>query len=327
MDNAYKSVQKDESDDPSLIELVDKIKQIPVPRNVCCAFSGANNNICSRELCDNGKHSVFVATSESNYEFGKFLKEGLTNQYNVELWKENDAEAGLLFCDKVCDKIYGNMSLVAEISDYKPNVFFEAGFGLGLGRIVFFAKMEGTQQHDNQFLKALYYSEYKLISDMVTNIEKTLRDEKIGDKSLRDVKLKSSIFGDLSKFNKDKNYNKGILLLGAENNSLSENKKYFENNGIGNINPINIGSYASRLTDIVKDILEYKIIVGIVPNFEEGKLNINLMNACKIYMLLGLAVTQNLDVRILSSKIISNCQGLTYQKQEDLGVYLREKLL
>ena len=310
-----------ETSKDALDNLTNKINILlsPIERNVYCAFF---KGLCSKEFYDHGRHSIFVATSFDNRAFAGHIERALGNQYKVDPWTKNYADAGLLFCDKVCKKIYGNMLLIAEISDCNPNVFFEVGLGLGLGRIVILSKREGIQPLDSCFLSTLFYKEYKLISKLADKIKVILESEKVEKKSLRNVKLISSVFQDLPRFNEDKSSNAGGVLLGAENESLTEVKKYFRDNGITNVDIINIHGYKSRLRDIVKNILKYKVIIGIVPDFEKGKHSRNLMDACDVSMLLGLAVAQNIDVEVLCHNKISDYQGLIYSK-ENLKNYLR----
>ena len=310
--------KKDESDFQSLIDKITALLT-PVKRKDYCAFE---DNTCFKEFCDRDRHSIFIATSCDNTDFAIHIKNALGKQYNVDPWTKNSADAELLFCDKVCPKIYGNMLLIAEISDLKPNVFFEAGLGLGLGRIVFLAKRKGIEQPNSCFLNALYYKEYEQISKLTTSIKEKLEDEKVECKSLRDIKLPSSLFDNLQGFNESKISNVGRLLLGAENESLCKVKSYLESNGIPNIDIMNIHSYKGRVKDVVRSILKHKIIIGIIPNFEEGKPSINLMDACEVSMLLGFMVAQNIDVRVLSSNIVPDYQEIIYSK-EDLKKYSR----
>jgi len=319
---AFKNADEFFDKEKPLQELTDKISSLlsPIKRNIYCTLSPGG--LCSKEFYDRGSYSVFVATSSDNEDSANLIRDALKTEYNVTPWTENFADTGVLFCDKICPKIYGNMLLVAEISDYNPNVFFEAGFGLGLGRIVILAKRKETKYLNSRFLPGLFYKEYTHVTKLTVEIKRVLKNEEIKKKSLAEIHLPSSIFNDLPKFNKDKSSNVAKLLLGAEDDALSNAKLYFQNNGITDIDIINIHSYKPRVIDIVKTIMESKIVIGIVPDFEKGKPSINLMDACEISMLLGITVAQNIDIKVLSSNTVADYQELIYSK-EDLKNYLR----
>lgn len=106
----------------------------------CCSF--INNSLCNEAKSPN-LSGVFLASSYNKKNVIDELDRKLKNlnfQVDIDNWtKREGLEAGQIFCDEVCPKIFKNLWVLAEVSDFNPNVFFECGFAHGLGRrVVFF---------------------------------------------------------------------------------------------------------------------------------------------------------------------------------------------
>jgi hypothetical protein len=104
------------------------------------------NRDCSfiEKQCDCEGHlnsyGVLLISSERNRYYierlGREIKT-INPHLDITSWKERiKPTTGRVFCHEVCPKIYENGTIIADITDSNPNVLFECGFGLGLGRDV-----------------------------------------------------------------------------------------------------------------------------------------------------------------------------------------------
>lgn len=134
--------------------------------NRYCSFI---NRVCKTERFLD-KHGVFLASSYTNKDFIEVLSEkfGKRNlSLEIDKWmKREDSGTGRIFCDEVCPKAFRNLWMIAEVSDFNPNVFFECGFAIGLGRTVTFLFDENAGMIKSKFGKL--YLRYKTIDDIIT---------------------------------------------------------------------------------------------------------------------------------------------------------------
>ncbi len=119
-----------------------------------------------------------IIQSLFHYQNIDFIEElsGYFKKLNLSLeidnWmKSEERETGGIFCDAVCPKAFRNLWMIAEVSDFNPNVFFECGFAIGLGRTVIFLCDENAGRI--KFKLGKLYLSYKTVDDIINKLEST----------------------------------------------------------------------------------------------------------------------------------------------------------
>lgn len=105
-------------------------------------FCSIASKICNRGVSFKGPNSCFLAySSEGRYAgFMKDLKNGINSKPPLvafdwlDTGREFDSPSSLIFCPFLCDRVFSRNIILANITDKNPNVYFEWGFALAIGR-------------------------------------------------------------------------------------------------------------------------------------------------------------------------------------------------
>ena len=98
-----------------------------------CSIEGTD---CSKQILYKGQNTFFFAypSSPRLSDFTQNLVEELGDRgVIVERWE--DSVMNTLLFSKVCEGIYSNAFLLAEVSEPNANVLLEIGYALAVGRL------------------------------------------------------------------------------------------------------------------------------------------------------------------------------------------------
>jgi predicted transcriptional regulator len=141
-----------------------------LPTMRCCSFH--KDRFCKSDRFLNPR-GVFLASSYNKRNVIVELEEELKKlnlQVDIDKWtKREEPETGQIFCNEVCPKVFKNLRMLAEVSDFNPNVFFECGFALGFGRKVIFLCEEKADLIKSKLGGILYVS-YKTVGDIINKL-------------------------------------------------------------------------------------------------------------------------------------------------------------
>ena len=142
------------------------------------------------------KKSVFLASSnEFKDNITKIGEKLELSGCVVAPWTKREShEMGLIFNVEVCPKLYGYSTIIADISDFNPNVFFEIGFALGLGRQVLPIRSDNVYQEFNlPYLTHALYIKYDTVDDAVAKTKDDVR-------FINDIYSTPRIFDNITQF-------------------------------------------------------------------------------------------------------------------------------
>lgn len=148
----------------------------------------------------------------------KFDVEGIP--YKAEPWNKDNHKMGSLFLDKVNKAIHNNSIIIADISDLNPNVFFECGMAVALGKSVILIKNESTHLSNFNMTYTAYSDadEQKLVNELSA----ALKDNEL-------VNTEPNIFSQINNINTDTTNKKDVWVLSFD---LHENTIHeFKNEG------------------------------------------------------------------------------------------------
>jgi hypothetical protein len=252
-----------------------------------CSFN--NDYPCeSKKTLSQG---VFLASSSENKEIVTNLGEKLKkNNVNLDvcIWTHNKGETGIVFCDEVCPKIYDNRLIIAEISDFNPNVFFESGFAAGLGRTVQLIRHRtNTPRTTFNMLHTKYSNPDELFRILKSNIKE---NELPGDKKIYDT---PRIFGRIINFNspEERGKNDKVFVLSFYNDEVIEKLR-----ACGYV-IVEKDRLSLVKFDLIRDIIDARALL-VHLTAEKKVSNQNTVNDCKLMYLAGVGVAQGVPVKI-----------------------------
>jgi CheY-like chemotaxis protein len=293
-------------------------------RNRYCEFIG---DICDAGIQFKGINTSFLAYS-SDGRFAGFMKElkktiNATGILEAFDWLDTDpnfnAPSSSIFCHNICDRIFSRNIFIANVTDQKPNVFFEWGFALGIGRISYPIFEENSEDRLPQLFRAQVCFPYKN-TDVYNNFDFGIDY------------LKNCLYGDPKKtFRGLKNpecLSNNILLISPDDNRHKEfvagwlQENINKTNGFG-IERIAIGDEPNILYYLNKIKAHSKIIIDLLSDDDE-----NNMHNIPIYFFTGFAIGLGKKVllikeRELSKPLIDMHQILRdYSDISELSVYI-----
>jgi len=268
-------------------------------------FCEIRKNVCGKEEKIE-KFGIFLASSKANEEFINNLDEELKKKYTeaqIIKWTDNNFQIGKIFCDEVCPKIMHNYRMISEISDFNPNVFFESGFALGLGRqVVFIKKKEIRPSFDCSQLELLYI-EYESIDDLLRELHHR-NFQNWGSESFKSLFLNPRIF---EKYNDFDNPQKRREMLKTHRNLYvfsfnSEHpiiKKLNKNKNVTSIESKDLDNEYIP-TKIFENLINAK---GAIFHLAGSQIDLNNFKEldCKLMLLAGVCVSQGIPVKIIQS--------------------------
>lgn len=121
-----------------------------------------------------GKYSFFVYPFENkdvdhNYEY---VIKPTVKQYQFEIQRIDEISTTDEITDDILNSISKSRFIVADLTDARPNCYYEVGYAHSLGKPVIILAKEGTKRHfDISGYKWNYWKDYK---DLKTKFEKEL---------------------------------------------------------------------------------------------------------------------------------------------------------
>jgi hypothetical protein len=249
-------------------------------------------------------HGVFLASSYGNRDIIDELSEKLKKlniRLEIDTWTTREEHVtGRVFSDEVCPKILKNFWILAEISDFNPNVFFECGFGIGLGRNVTFIlnKAKKIKSINSKFENL--YTSYESLDELVNKLEKDrVRDN---DKLSMDITSLYSIprlLKHISKYdspeNRDKNNNIYVLSFNHEQDIIRKLLVY----GCKIVDVNNLNQNFLSVT-LIEELINAKALL-VNLNGKQGELNNNRFNDSQLMCIAGICVSQGVPVRFFQN--------------------------
>ena len=251
-----------------------------------------------RTICNSkpkmNKNGVFLISSKNNLSLITELKSNLEKEFEIrdlsieiEDWlKKEGLGTSRIFHNEICPKIFRNSWILAEVSDCNPNVFFECGFAMGLGRNVIFLCNDHAEEIKSKI--GTLYITYKTVQEI---IEKLSRDNffraKIENENLFRI---PTVFGHIKDFNlPNKRQKKGINILSynSEIPIITKLTSY-------NYNLININMLGNDLIDpnFIGEIIDSKILLVRVSGRKDGSNTLSKLHDAHLMYLAGICVSQ-----------------------------------
>ena len=260
-----------------------------------------------RTICNSkpkmNKNGVFLISSKNNLSLITELKSNLEKEFEIrdlsieiEDWlKKEGLGTSRIFHNEICPKIFRNSWILAEVSDCNPNVFFECGFAMGLGRNVIFLCNDHAEEIKSKI--GTLYITYKTVQEI---IEKLSRDNffraKIENENLFRI---PTVFGHIKDFNlPNKRQKKGINILSynSEIPIITKLTSY-------NYNLININMLGNDLIDpnFIGEIIDSKILLVRVSGRKDGSNTLSKLHDAHLMYLAGICVSQGVPTLIFQS--------------------------
>lgn len=247
-----------------------------------CRFD--KNESCMIDDTFDRKKNIFIISSNDYKDFIiDFSKKLRTTNFHVRTWVEDGYKTGLIFSDKVHHLICESSLIIAEISDFNPNVLFEAGFAIGLKRDVCLIKSKDVKQKIN-----LTYRNYNNIEDILSQFNEYDGKDEIFSGLNTFTNIKNFDSPDKRKKNNDKY----ILSFNQESEIIKKLKNYgFD------IAPINILNSKFVDIDLMEQLINSKVVL---VNLEgrQSSINQNHINDAKLMFLAGICLAQNVPLKI-----------------------------
>ena len=245
------------------------------------------------------KLGVFLASSYQNKDFivalsKKFKKRSLSLE--IDKWMEpEDKGTGVIFCDEVCPKAFRNLWMIAEVSDFNPNVFFECGFAIGLGRTVNFLFDENAGEIKSKLGK-LYLS-YKTVDEIINKLE--WNPDTFNEMKINNLYRTPRVFRQIDAFDSPNGREKSDLvsvLSFSQQTDIIQNlaKSGYKIVGINKLNQ----SFMPR--DLVEELIDAKAVLVNLSGVKKEPTT-NKLNDSQLMCLAGICVSQGVPVKIFQS--------------------------
>ena len=280
------------------------------------------NRVCNTDRFVN-KRGVFLASSYNKKEVIEELDKEL-KKLNLSLesdkWMEREEPGtGRIFCDEVCPKVFRNFWMLAEVSDFNPNVFFECGFAMGLGREVIFLCDEKANLIKSKLGEQLYYS-YETVDDIITKLEWT--QDMFSNIEINGLYKKPRVFRDINKFDSPEDREKTgdvfVLSFNQETDVIRKLSKY--GCRIVEVNRLN-QSFIPK--DLVEEVIDARSVLVNLSGVQKEP-TINKLNDSQLMCLAGICVSQGVPVKIFQSNdhFYSDLRGISIV--DNSGEYIIE---
>jgi hypothetical protein len=263
-----------------------------------CSFI---NHVCSTDRFID-KQGVFLASSYDKKdvidELGDELKK-LNPSTKINKWmRREELGTGRIFCDEVCPKLFTNYWMIAEVSDINPNVFFECGFAIGLGREVIFLCDENADKIKSQLGK-LYLS-YKTIDDIINKFNSEWTQDTINNIEINSLYRVPLIFRHIDNFdspNKRKIEDNVYIL--SYNQEIEIIEKLSKRYGYEKVKVRELNKSFMQV-DLIEKLIKAKAVLVNLFGVQKGALT-NKINDSKLMCLAGICVSQGVPVRIFQT--------------------------
>lgn len=262
-----------------------------------CSFT---DRVCGTDRFIN-KQGVFLASSYSKREAIEALanelkKLNLTLELDKWTTPENP-ETGRVFCDEVCPKVFRNLWMLAEVSDFNPNVFFECGFAIGLGRKVIFLCGEKSDDVKSKLGEQLYIS-YQKVDEIPDKLEWTT--EKFNKIKINELYPVPRVFRHIRDFNSpnDRNKSNDVYVLSFnQETDLVRKLIGYQCINVG----VNILDQSFNPEGLVESLINARVVLVNLEGVQRGS-NVNKMHDAQLMFWAGICVSQGVPVKIFQSK-------------------------
>ena len=136
--------------------------------NRFCAIEG---RLCEKQIPYQGTNTFFFAYPSGDYwrDFSEKLADELMEQGVLGQRWEDTIGKDVLF-SKVCEGIYGNDYLLAEVTEPNANVLLEIGYALAVGRLPILLNDKSKKAWDRELLTTLESCFYETRPDILEHI-------------------------------------------------------------------------------------------------------------------------------------------------------------
>lgn len=263
-------------------------------------YCGFINCVCSTDRFLN-KRGVFLASSASKKEFvevlGNKLKK-LNLAVEPDKWtKSEETETGQIMCNEVCPKVFRNLWMLAEVSDFNPNVFFECGFALGLGRRVVFLCDDKSADIKAKLGEQLYKS-YQTVDEIPNKLG--WKTEKFNNIKINDLYQVPRDFEYIDNFDSpsDREKNKEVYVL-SFNHETTVIKKLSDEYGYRIVDLYRLNQDFMP-GDLVEELINSQAVLVNLAGVQKGE-TLNKIQDSQLMCLAGICVSQGIPVKIFQS--------------------------
>lgn len=259
-------------------------------------------NICNIKPKIN-KNGVFLISSQTKLGLITELKSNLEREFEkrdlsieIEDWlKKEGPGTSRIFHNEVCPKIFRNSWILAEVSDCNPNVFFECGFAMGLGRTVTFLCNDQAEVIKSKI--GTLYVTYKTVQNIIEKLSgDRFFEAKIENENLFMI---PAVFSHIKDFNlPNKRHKTGINVL-YYNLDIPSITKFKE----CNYNLINMNLLGNDIINphLIGEIVDSKILLVRVSGRKEGFDTLSKLHDAHLMYLAGICVSQGVPTLIFQS--------------------------
>ncbi|NOR78406.1 MAG: hypothetical protein GQ523_08315 [Methanophagales archaeon] len=256
--------------------------------------------VCSTDRFLN-KRGVFLASSASKKEFvevlGNKLKK-LNLAVEPDKWTTPEKlETGRVLCDEVCPKVFRNLWMLAEVSDFNPNVFFECGFALGLGRRVVFLCDDKSEDIKAKLGEQLYKS-YQTVDEIPDKLG--WKTEKFNNNKINDLYQVPRVFKHINNFNspndRDKSNEVYVVSFNHETELVRKLTERYSYTKVA----INILDQCFIPEGLAESLINARAVLVNLAGVQRGS-NDNKMHDAQLMFLAGICVSQGVPVKIFQS--------------------------
>ena len=206
--------------------------------------------------------------------------------------------------------------MIAEVSDFNPNVFFECGFAIGLGRRVTFLCDEKADLIKSKLGEQLYTS-YKTVDEIPNKFEWTT--DTFTNIKISDLYMVPRDFGYINNFDspveRKKSDNVYVLSFNEETDTMSKLSKTYGCKIVG-VNRLNQSFIPGAL---VEELINARAVLVNLTGVQRESAT-NKIHDSQLMCLAGICVSQGVPVRIFQSNnnFYRDVHGICENSEEHL---------
>jgi nucleoside 2-deoxyribosyltransferase len=187
--------------------------------------------------------------------------------------------------------------MLAEVSDFNPNVFFECGFALGLGRRVVFLCDDKSEDIKAKLGEQLYKS-YQTVDEIPDKLG--WKTEKFNNNKINDLYQVPRVFKHINNFNspndRDKSNEVYVVSFNHETELVRKLTERYSYTKVA----INILDQCFIPEGLAESLINARAVLVNLAGVQRGS-NDNKMHDAQLMFLAGICVSQGVPVKIFQS--------------------------
>lgn len=242
-----------------------------------------NENCMINDTSDRKKNALIISSNDHKDFINELSEKLKIPNFHIRTWVKDGYKTGLIFADKLHPLISESSLIIAEISDLSPNVFFEAGYAIGLTRDVCLIKKKDVKLKIN-----LVYRNYNNMDDLLNQFD--------GFDKHAETFSTIDTFTNIKNFNspkkRKKNNEQYVLSFNQESEIIAKLKNY-------KCNIVSLDILESNFVniDLVNKLIDSKVVLVKLEG-KQSNVNKNHINDAKLLFLTGICLAQDVPIRI-----------------------------